>query len=59
LGADGRCAFAIVTLYCFTFGAAVAFGFFTFEAVAASAICGIRDVIKTATTGTNIDRIFI
>jgi hypothetical protein len=29
LGADGKCAFAIVTLYCFTFGAAVAFGFFT------------------------------
>jgi hypothetical protein len=29
LGAEGKCAFAIVTLYCFAFGAAVAFGFFT------------------------------
>jgi hypothetical protein len=38
LGAVGRCAFAIVALY-----------FFTFGAPAASAICGVRDARSTAT----------
>jgi hypothetical protein len=47
LGAAGKCAFAIVALYFFTFGAG-----------AASAICGIRDAINTAAAGIIIVRIF-
>jgi hypothetical protein len=48
LGATGKCAFAIVALYFFTFGAG-----------AASAICGIRDASNTAAAGIIIVRIFI
>jgi hypothetical protein len=48
LGATGKCAFVIVTLY-----------FFTFGAVAASAIGDTRDVSSTATKGTTKERIFI
>jgi hypothetical protein len=48
LGAVGRCAFAIVALY-----------FFTFGAPAASAICGIRDVSSTATVEIIFARNFI
>jgi hypothetical protein len=48
LGATGKCALVIVTLY-----------FFTFGAVAASAIGDTRDVSNTATKGTTAERIFM
>jgi hypothetical protein len=48
LGATGRCAFVIVTLY-----------FFTFGAVAAPAIGATRDVSSTAATGITKERIFM